>query len=446
MTSPRPKRLRIGELARRAGVTVPTVKHYLHEGLLPRPEKTGRTMAYYDESCVARIRLIKKLQREKFLPLDVIKRLLARNGVDAEELALGSALLLGRDLLGAPVPESRVEKRAGYPLAKIKKLREAGLVAPTEREGERHYDATDLEIIRLTKLREERGAPLDFSLQVTGIYRDAMRAAVEADIRLFVRSYLGGVSPAETVRLITEADEPLDRVVVLLRRKLLRSTAAAAVAEMDRVPEMLELLNFLPLTVRGMPEADPADDLGRYLVGMATGNYRAAAAVERGVSPAARAAALVLAGDHAAALALVNRKIPAPGRNPSDNVVAAFVCVHAAASAGGLSEPVNLVRRALGYLDATPVAPGPDFISALAAYVGAAIMLMLPEVFGTRERGRELMGRTIPALGRAGLGPWPEWAGAGVKEAAGRMAERAEKFLAGPGPGQSSQPKKRDRR
>jgi DNA-binding transcriptional MerR regulator len=66
--------LRIGELARRTGVSRGTIQHYLREGLLPVPVKTGRTMAYYDPSCVDRILLIKDLQR-RYLPLGVIRQL-----------------------------------------------------------------------------------------------------------------------------------------------------------------------------------------------------------------------------------------------------------------------------------------------------------------------------------------------------------------------------------
>ena len=60
--------LRIGQLANMAGVSAPTIKHYVKEGLLPRPVKTSRNMAYYDESCVERINLIKRIQKERFLP------------------------------------------------------------------------------------------------------------------------------------------------------------------------------------------------------------------------------------------------------------------------------------------------------------------------------------------------------------------------------------------
>ena len=50
--------------------------HYLREGLLPEPVKTSRNMAYYPPEFVERIRLIKQLQEERFMPLRVIRDLL----------------------------------------------------------------------------------------------------------------------------------------------------------------------------------------------------------------------------------------------------------------------------------------------------------------------------------------------------------------------------------
>ena len=68
--------LKISELAERADVPVATVRHYLREGLLPEPVKTSRNMAYYPPEFVERIRLIKQLQEERFMPLRVIRELL----------------------------------------------------------------------------------------------------------------------------------------------------------------------------------------------------------------------------------------------------------------------------------------------------------------------------------------------------------------------------------
>ena len=68
--------LRMGELARASGVSAATIKHYLREGLLPEPVKTSRNMAYYPAEFVDRIKMIKQLQEERYMPLRVIKDLL----------------------------------------------------------------------------------------------------------------------------------------------------------------------------------------------------------------------------------------------------------------------------------------------------------------------------------------------------------------------------------
>ncbi len=53
--------MRISELARETGVPVATVKYYLREGLLHEGELTSATQARYDESHVARLRLVRSL-------------------------------------------------------------------------------------------------------------------------------------------------------------------------------------------------------------------------------------------------------------------------------------------------------------------------------------------------------------------------------------------------
>ena len=53
--------MRISELARRAEVPVATVKYYLREGLLHDGELTSATQARYDDTHVARLRLVRSL-------------------------------------------------------------------------------------------------------------------------------------------------------------------------------------------------------------------------------------------------------------------------------------------------------------------------------------------------------------------------------------------------
>ena len=53
--------MRISELSRQAAVPVATVKYYLREGLLHAGELTSATQARYDDSHVARLRLVRSL-------------------------------------------------------------------------------------------------------------------------------------------------------------------------------------------------------------------------------------------------------------------------------------------------------------------------------------------------------------------------------------------------
>src|SRR5207237_2507234 len=79
--------LKMSELAERSGVSTGTIKHYLREGLLGSDEevvRTSRNMAYYPVDFVDRVRLIKRLQEERFMPLRVIREVM---GVDPDRAA-----------------------------------------------------------------------------------------------------------------------------------------------------------------------------------------------------------------------------------------------------------------------------------------------------------------------------------------------------------------------
>ncbi|MFB6507838.1 MULTISPECIES: MerR family transcriptional regulator [unclassified Streptomyces] len=53
--------MRIGELSRRSGVPVPTIKYYVREGLLPAGQLTSPNQASYDDGHERRLRLIRAL-------------------------------------------------------------------------------------------------------------------------------------------------------------------------------------------------------------------------------------------------------------------------------------------------------------------------------------------------------------------------------------------------
>lgn len=62
---------KLDELAEKADVSPRTIRYYVQRGLLAPPVFRGRDTAY-GEGHLLRLRLIKRLQDERFLPLDAI--------------------------------------------------------------------------------------------------------------------------------------------------------------------------------------------------------------------------------------------------------------------------------------------------------------------------------------------------------------------------------------
>jgi DNA-binding transcriptional MerR regulator len=64
------------DLCAETGLSRQAIHFYIQEGLLPEGAKTGRNMAWYGPRHVERLRLIRRLQEERLLPLKAIRALL----------------------------------------------------------------------------------------------------------------------------------------------------------------------------------------------------------------------------------------------------------------------------------------------------------------------------------------------------------------------------------
>ncbi|GLF96271.1 MerR family transcriptional regulator [Streptomyces yaizuensis] len=89
--------LRIGELSRRTGVPVPTIKYYLREGLLQAGQLTSPNQADYGETHEHRLRLIRALVDVGGLRVAAVADVLA--AVDDPDLSVYKVLGVGTDLL-----------------------------------------------------------------------------------------------------------------------------------------------------------------------------------------------------------------------------------------------------------------------------------------------------------------------------------------------------------
>jgi AcrR family transcriptional regulator len=77
------KYMRISQLSKRSGISAQEIRYYVHKEILPKPVKINRTSALYNGQHLERLELIKKLHKEKQLPIAVIQRVI--NSVIAAE-------------------------------------------------------------------------------------------------------------------------------------------------------------------------------------------------------------------------------------------------------------------------------------------------------------------------------------------------------------------------
>jgi DNA-binding transcriptional MerR regulator len=220
--------LKISELADRSDVSVGTIKHYLREGLLPEPVKTSRNMAYYPEHFVERIRLIKQLQEERFMPLRVIKSMLddeperARALVELEDRILEHALK-GEEKTRVSAPE--VRKRFDLPQEVLDRLGELGVVTPSSL----GYSASDVDILEAISRFRAGGysEKIGFTVYDTVRYKRALEELVKEEVRVLTERLAGEKTPEEVVQLLEAGMEPLRDLIAALHTKLM-------VAELER--------------------------------------------------------------------------------------------------------------------------------------------------------------------------------------------------------------------
>jgi DNA-binding transcriptional MerR regulator len=230
MSTARPPRaeglLKMSELAERSGVSAGTIKHYLREGLLPEPVRTSRNMAYYPPDFVARIRLIKRLQEDRFMPLRVIRGMLEEDPdraaalLELEDRILERAL--AQDADEARVSAVEVRRRYDLPDNVLARLAEIGVLT---RDAARGYDADDVRVIEaISRLRaggyEER---LGFTVFDTLRYREALQPLVAEEVRTLLDRLAGEVEVERAAQIIASGSEPLRELVGALHSKMLKA-------------------------------------------------------------------------------------------------------------------------------------------------------------------------------------------------------------------------------
>ena len=229
--------LKMSELAQRSGVSAGTIKHYLREGLLGSAEdvvRTSRNMAYYPEQFVDRVRLIKRLQEERFMPLKVIRDVMASDPeraarvIELEDRILELAAELDD---GAGVSRDAAREAYDMPGNVLERLEELGVLTP----GAGGYDRDDVAIIEAISRFRAGGyeQAIGFTVYDTLRYREALAPLVAEEVGVLLARLAGKVDVERAVEIISSGAEPLRDLIGAMHSKLLleelrRQRAAAA--------------------------------------------------------------------------------------------------------------------------------------------------------------------------------------------------------------------------
>ncbi len=224
-------RMKMKELERATGVNRETVRFYIREGLLPEPERRGRNVAFYDESFIERLELIKELKSKRFLPLSIIKSIVGSK--QAPTLSEVQALmeLDGHVFEGVPeeyTPEERklseVSERTGLSAAEILRMAEIGAIEIETTDGDQWLDDNSLHIVQIWgELRAKGGykEELGFGPDNLQPYVDFVRWLAREELRMFAHGVAGRVTTEDSARMAESGIDGMNQIIGLMRKATL---------------------------------------------------------------------------------------------------------------------------------------------------------------------------------------------------------------------------------
>jgi len=227
------------DLEARTGISREAIHFYLREGLLPEPARPKRNVAHYSEEHVVRIKVIKRLQEERFLPLGVIKTMLndadfgsvsTADDLPAFELAFLS--LLNGDAPAADRSLAEVAAQSGLPEGEIVELGEFGVIEIKNAGGERLLDYRDAAIVerwaRLHELGFTESSGYDGGFLKR--YADAVNQLAGAEVDDFLNAF-GNTSTDDAAQLATRGLELANEILTSLHTRALARQLSARAGE-----------------------------------------------------------------------------------------------------------------------------------------------------------------------------------------------------------------------
>jgi DNA-binding transcriptional MerR regulator len=213
------------ELEARTGVSREAIHFYMREGLLPEPERPKRNVAHYSEEHVLRIRAIKRLQEERFLPLGKIKAVL--ESADLSDGTTGDALgvfehqtlaLVSGDAPTANRSLRELSRSTGISEDDIRALASAGVIeieGPKTRPSVDFRDASIVELWgRLLALGFDRSP--NYNAEYLERYADVFRTIAVQEVDEFLEAF-GDIPTGEAAEMAAQGIELFNEIIARMR-------------------------------------------------------------------------------------------------------------------------------------------------------------------------------------------------------------------------------------
>jgi DNA-binding transcriptional MerR regulator len=215
--------LKISELEKITGVPQSTIRYYVKEGLLPKPEKVNKSMSYYDESCIDRIALVIELKEKKYYPLSVIRNIIksidkgaSLNGLISLRDAIFSPKVEGEQIL---MDRDEFLKASGMDKEHLKQAEEMKILIPFNKGGKKPYNHEDLNFARHIVWGYKE---LKTDVTEMKFYVELGEKIVEKEISLRKR-IVSGKSKDENIKITARLSERADEMRGYILRRLFQT-------------------------------------------------------------------------------------------------------------------------------------------------------------------------------------------------------------------------------
>lgn len=235
---PDPHPFRMKDLCELTGLGRQAIHFYIQRGLLPPGHKTGRNMAWYGEEHVERLKLIKKLQHERFLPLKAIKAILDdhQSAFDQSQRSfllgvkqhLGQSLAAGVEGPGEAAPVDELLARLALSRADFDRMVELELIGVRIEDGREVIAQDDAWLLESWAEVQRIGFVRELGIRVDDllIYDEVVTQLFQREAQLLA-SRIPEVSPERAAEMIEKVLPVVHSFVTGLHRAKIRNFLAS---------------------------------------------------------------------------------------------------------------------------------------------------------------------------------------------------------------------------